>query len=85
MTTLLADPVVRLVLLTRLVLLAGAPVTLFLVTALRSAEEQGFYFVFANVQAIAVLFEYVIGAMLVQFASHAPLRTCMERSSVTGR
>jgi hypothetical protein len=71
MTTLLADPVVRLVLLTRLVLLAGAPVTLFLVTALRSAEEQGFYFVFANVQAIAVLFEYVIGAMLVQFASHA--------------
>jgi hypothetical protein len=73
---LLADPVVRLVVLTRLALLVAAPVTLFLVAGLRPAAEQGFYFVFANVQAIAVLFEFGVGAMLVQFASHAstPLR-----------
>ena len=81
----MADPVVRLVVLTRVVLLVGAPVTLFLVAALRPAAEQGFYFVFANVQAIAVLFEFGVGAMLVQFASQHELggttQTCTTTST----
>jgi hypothetical protein len=71
MKAILEDPGVRLVLATRFVLLIGAPITLLLVAALRPPEEQGFYFIFSNVQAIATLFEYGIGTMVVQFASHA--------------
>ena len=45
--------------------------TLLLVALLRPPEEQGFYFVFTNVQAVAAVFEYGVGAMLVQFAAHS--------------
>src|SRR5688500_8742339 len=69
--TLLADPLVRLVVATRAIAILGAPVTLLLVAVLRPPEEQGFYFVFTNVQAVAFVFEYGVGAMLVQFAAHS--------------
>jgi hypothetical protein len=68
---LLGNETVRLVFLTRLVATASAPVTLYMVAALRPAAEQGFYFVFANLQAVAALFEVGVGTMLVQFAAHA--------------
>ena len=71
MPTLLADPLVRLVVATRTIAILGAPVTLLLVAVLRPPEEQGFYFVFTNVQAVAFVFEYGVGAMLVQFAAHS--------------
>jgi hypothetical protein len=67
----IGNPTIRLVLLARVIALASAPVTLLLVAALRSPAEQGFYFVFVNVQAVAVLFELGVGSMLVQFAAHA--------------
>jgi len=67
----IGNPTIRLVLLSRVIALASAPVTLILVAALRSPAEQGFYFVFVNVQALAVLFELGVGSMLVQFAAHA--------------
>lgn len=67
----LAEPVVRLVALSRLVTLVSAPVTLLLVATRTSPAEQGFYFVFVNVQAIASLFELGVGTMLVQFTAHA--------------
>jgi hypothetical protein len=69
--SLLGDDVVRLVVLTRLITVAGAPVTLFLVAATRPPAEQGFYFVFANLQAVTTLFEYGVATMLVQFAAHS--------------
>lgn len=64
------DRVVVLVLLTRLVPLLGAPVTLWLVATRRPIAEQGLYFVFWNVQALTQLMELGVGSMLVQFASH---------------
>src|SRR5688572_1135579 len=69
--TLLADPLVRLVVATRAIAILGAPITLLLVALLRPPEEQGFYFIFTNVQAVAFVFEYGVGAMLVQFAAHS--------------
>jgi hypothetical protein len=61
---------VALVLTTRLVALIGAPVTLWLVATRRPLDEQGFYFIFWNVQALTQLMELGVGGMLVQFASH---------------
>ena len=69
--SMVAEPVVRLAALSRLVALVSAPVTLFLVATTTSSAEQGFYFVFVNVQAIASLFELGVGTMLVQFTAHA--------------
>lgn len=64
------DAAVSLVLMSRLVPLLSAPVTLYLVAAHAPAAEQGFYFIFLNVQAIAALLEIGVGTMVVQFASH---------------
>jgi hypothetical protein len=59
-----------LVLVTRLVPLLGAPVTLWLVATRRPIAEQGLYFIFWNAQALTQLMELGVGSMLVQFASH---------------
>jgi hypothetical protein len=64
------DRAVRLVLITRLIALISAPYTLFLVATTRPLTEQGFYFIFYNVQALAVVFEVGIAALVVQHASH---------------
>jgi hypothetical protein len=64
------DSGVRIVLLTRLVPLIAAPVTLLLVATQRSVAEQGLYFIFWNVQALAQLMEVGVGSLIVQFASH---------------
>jgi hypothetical protein len=64
------EPAVVLVLLTRLVPLLGAPVTLWLVATRRPIAEQGLYFIFWNVQALTQLMELGVGSMLVHFASH---------------
>lgn len=68
--SLFSDRLVRLVLATRLITVVSAPITLGLVSIVRPADEQGYYFVFTNVQAVAALFEIGVGAMLVQFAAH---------------
>jgi hypothetical protein len=62
---------VRLVLLTRLITLVSAPYTLFLVATTLPADEQGFYFIFYNVQALSAVFESGIATMIVQYAAHA--------------
>ena len=64
------DHNVRSVLLTRLVPLMAAPVTLFLVATKRPITEQGLYFIYWNVQALTQLMELGIGSLIVQFASH---------------
>jgi hypothetical protein len=64
------DRAVVLVLLTRLVPLVAAPVTLWLVATRRPLSEQGPYFVFWNTQALTQLMELGIGGLIVQFASH---------------
>jgi hypothetical protein len=64
------DSSVILVLLTRLVPLLAAPVTLWMIATRRSLAEQGLYFVFWNVQALTQLMELSIGGLIVQFASH---------------
>jgi hypothetical protein len=58
------------VLLTRLLSLVAAPITLLLVATKRPMEEQGLYFLFWNAQALSQLMELSIGALMVQFASH---------------
>ena len=67
---LVPDAAVSLVLMSRLVPLLSAPVTLYLVAVHAAPAEQGFYFIFLNVQAIAALLEIGVGTMVVQFASH---------------
>ena len=59
-----------LVLLTRLVPLLAAPATLYLVATRWPADEQGFYFILVNVQALAPLIELGAGSIVVQFVSH---------------
>jgi hypothetical protein len=64
------DPRVRIVLATRLVSVAAAPVTLLLVLTRLVPAEQGLYFIFVNVLALSQLFETGAGSLVVQYASH---------------
>jgi len=64
------DGTLVLVLLTRLVPLLAAPATLYLVATRWPADEQGFYFILVNVQALAPLIELGAGSIVVQFVSH---------------
>jgi hypothetical protein len=64
------DRSVALVLLTRMVPLLAAPVTLWLIATRRPLSEQGPYFVFWNTQALTQLMELGIGSLIVQYASH---------------
>jgi len=50
-------------------ILAG-PVSVVLIAAHLSAEEQGFYYTFASIVAFQVVFELGLGLVIVQFASH---------------
>ena len=50
------DPRVRVVLATRLITVAAAPVTLLLVLTRLVPAEQGLYFIFVNVLALSQLF-----------------------------
>jgi O-antigen/teichoic acid export membrane protein len=50
-------------------ILAG-PVSVILIAAHLSAEEQGFYYTFASIVAFQVMFELGLGLVIVQFASH---------------
>ncbi len=64
------DPRVRVVLATRLITVAAAPVTLLLVLTRLVPAEQGLYFIFVNVLALSQLFETGVGSLVVQYASH---------------
>jgi len=64
------DPRVRVVLATRLVTVAAAPVTLLLVMTQLAPAEQGLYFIFVNAFALSQLFETGVGSLVVQYASH---------------
>jgi len=51
------------------VFLAG-PISVILIAAHLSAEEQGFYYTFASIVMFQVMFELGLGMVIVQFASH---------------
>jgi hypothetical protein len=79
------DRAVGIVLLTRLVPLIAAPITLLLVATKRSIAEQGLYFIYWNVQALSQLMEVGIGSLIVQFASHeSTFLSWSERGALTG-
>jgi hypothetical protein len=79
------DRGVALVLLTRLVPLLAAPVTLWLVATQRPLAEQGLYFIFWNAQALTQLMELGMGGLVVQFASHeAPFLAWDARGGLSG-
>lgn len=80
----LASPV-TLVLLTRAVQLAAAPVTLWMIATARPLAEQGLYFILWNAQALTQLMELGVGNLLVHIAGHESARlTLSSRGSVTG-
>jgi hypothetical protein len=64
------DAGVRATAATRIVMLVGAPVSLFLAATRLPASSQGYYFVGVNIVALAQLFETGLGTIVVQFASH---------------
>ncbi len=66
-----ADAGVRATATTRLIALAGAPVSIYLAATRLAPASQGYYFVAVNVIALAQLFEIGLGTIIVQFASHA--------------
>src|SRR5450759_3012414 len=65
-----ADAGVRATATTRLIALAGAPVSIYLAATRLAPASQGYYFVAVNVIALAQLFEIGLGTIIVQFASH---------------
>ncbi len=65
-----ADAGVRATAATRLLALAGAPVSLYLAATRLAPGMQGYYFVAINIVALAQLFETGMGTIVVQFASH---------------
>ena len=64
------DAGVRATAITRIIALAGAPVTVYLAAAQLAPERQGLYFVAVNILAVAQLFEIGLGSTVVQFVSH---------------
>jgi hypothetical protein len=64
------DAGVRATALSRLIALAGAPVTLYLAATRLPPNEQGWYFVAINIVAFAQVCELGLGTIIVQFASH---------------
>lgn len=64
------DAGVRATAASRIIALAGAPVTLFLAATRLPPDDQGWYFVAINIVAFAQLCELGLGTIIVQFASH---------------
>ena len=64
------DAGVRATAASRIIALAGAPVTLYLAATRLPPEEQGWYFVAINIVAFAQFCELGLGTIIVQFASH---------------
>jgi hypothetical protein len=64
------DAGVRATVASRIVALAGAPVTLYLAATRLPPDEQGWYFVAINIVAFAQFCELGLGTIIVQFASH---------------
>ena len=67
---LFTDPGVRATAAARLIMLVGAPVSLYLAATRLRPGMQGYYFVGVNIVALAQLFELGLGTIIVQFASH---------------
>lgn len=79
------DSPVTLVLLTRAVQLAAAPVTLWMVATRRPLAEQGLYFILWNAQALTQLLELGVGNLLVHIAGHESARLKLTKGgSITG-
>ena len=64
------DAGVRATAISRLIALAGAPLTLYLAATRLPPNDQGWYFVAINIVAFAQLCELGLGTIIVQFASH---------------
>jgi hypothetical protein len=65
-----SDAGVRATAVSRLIALAGAPVTLYLAATRLPPNDQGWYFVAINIVAFAQVCELGLGTIIVQFASH---------------
>ena len=65
-----SDAGVRATAASRVIALAGAPVTLYLAATRLPPGEQGWYFVAVNLVAFAQLCELGLGTIVVQFSSH---------------
>lgn len=48
----------------------SGPITLLFIAAFLSREEQGFYYTFANILGLQILFELGLSQVILQFASH---------------
>jgi hypothetical protein len=48
----------------------AGPISVVLIATRLSAEEQGFYYAFASIVSLQVLFELGLGLVVLQFASH---------------
>jgi hypothetical protein len=68
--TFLTDAAVRATAISRLIALAGAPITLYLAATRLPPNEQGWYFVAINIVTFAQVCELGLGTIIVQFASH---------------
>jgi hypothetical protein len=64
------DAGVRATAVSRIIAIAGAPITLYLAATRLPPGEQGWYFVAINIVAFAQLCELGLGTIIVQFASH---------------
>lgn len=56
--------------LSRIIQAIGGLVTMFLIVAFMSKEEQGFYYTFSSVLAIQIFFELGLGGIITQFVAH---------------
>lgn len=59
-------------------------VTLLLITRFLSLEEQGYYYTFASILALQVIFELGLGTILVQFVSHEMNEVAIENGILIG-
>jgi hypothetical protein len=64
------DAGVRATAVSRIIAIAGAPITLYLAATRLPPGEQGWYFVAINIVVFAQLCELGLGTIIVQFASH---------------
>ena len=70
LSTFAGDAGVRATAASRIIALAGAPLTLYLAATRLPPNDQGWYFVAINIVAFAQVCELGLGTIIVQFASH---------------
>ncbi|MGL4886952.1 hypothetical protein [Aeromonas veronii] len=59
-------------------------VTLLLISRLLTPIEQGYYYTFASIVSLQIVFELGFGSVLIQFVSHEMIGVKISRSNITG-